>query len=58
MEAEISFLFFFRQKQTVKKAENVRGCEPLLSRAEQDIGFRATGQVPAYVELRREIIAS
>lgn len=58
MEAEISCLFFCHQKQTVKKAQNVRGFEPLLSRAEQGIGFRVTGQVPAYVELRREIIAS
>jgi hypothetical protein len=58
MEAAISCLFFCRQKQTVKKAENVRGCEPLLWRAEKGIGFRVTGQVPAYVELRCEIIAS
>jgi hypothetical protein len=58
MEAESSCLFFCRQKQAVKKAENVRGCEPLLSRAEQGISFRVTGQVPAYVEMRREIIAS
>jgi hypothetical protein len=58
MEAEISCLFFCHQKQTVKKAENVRVCETLLSRAEQGTGFRVIGQVPAYVELRREIIAS
>jgi len=58
MEAEIFCLDFCRQKQTVKKAKYARGCGPLISRAEQSIGFRVTGQVPAYVELRREIIAS
>jgi len=49
MEAEISCLFFYHQKQTVKKSENVRGREPLLSRAEQGTGFRVTGQVPENV---------
>jgi len=39
METEIC-LFFCRQKQTVKKAENARGCEPLLSSADQGIGIR------------------